>query len=90
MTSSGAQSDRVVAALYRFVLLDDFADLRAPLLEVCATAQLFLQAYRSGRLVPIASLGHTAALNGVLFQKQVFLFLGNLILEEVRQLALHR
>ena len=28
VTSSGAQSDRVVAALYRFVLLDDFADLK--------------------------------------------------------------
>ena len=38
MTSSGAQSDRVVAALYRFVLLDDFADLRAPLLDVCLQA----------------------------------------------------
>ena len=40
MTANGAQSDRVVAALYRFVLLDDFADLRAPLLDVCLEAEV--------------------------------------------------
>ena len=32
--------DRVVVALYRFVRLDDFALLRAPLLEVCQEAQV--------------------------------------------------
>jgi UPF0176 protein len=32
--------DRVVVALYRFVRLDDFALLRAPLLEVCQQAQV--------------------------------------------------
>ena len=29
------ESDQVVAALYRFVALDNFADLKPPLLAVC-------------------------------------------------------
>ena len=40
MTSDCGQPDRVVAALYRFVLLEDFADLRAPLLDVCIAAEV--------------------------------------------------
>lgn len=40
MNSPAEASDRVVAALYRFVRLDDFAALRSPLLEVCQRAQV--------------------------------------------------
>ena len=36
--SQESESDQVVAALYRFVALDDFADLKPPLLAVCAEA----------------------------------------------------
>ena len=32
------ESDQVVAALYRFVALDNFADLKPPLLAVCLEA----------------------------------------------------
>ena len=39
MTSSGQADDRVVAALYRFVTLEDFVELREPLLEVCLDAE---------------------------------------------------
>ena len=34
------ESDQVVAALYRFVELDDFADLKPPLLAVCLEAEV--------------------------------------------------
>lgn len=40
MTSRGQADDRVVAALYRFVTLDDFVELRQPLLEVCLDADI--------------------------------------------------
>lgn len=40
MTRAEAHSDRVVAALYRFVALDDYADLKAPLLDVCRQAEV--------------------------------------------------
>ena len=40
MNSDAEAADRVVAALYRFVRLDDYASLRAPLLEVCQRAQV--------------------------------------------------
>ena len=36
--SQESESDQVVAALYRFVALDDFADLKPPLLAVCLEA----------------------------------------------------
>ena len=32
------ESDQVVVALYRFVALDNFADLKPPLLSVCLEA----------------------------------------------------
>lgn len=38
--SSQLGDDRVVAALYRFVALDDFVDLKPPLLEVCLKARV--------------------------------------------------
>ena len=40
MTSSVQTDDRVVAALYRFVTLEDFVELREPLLEVCLDAEV--------------------------------------------------
>ena len=40
MTAEGAQGERVVVALYRFVKLEDFEQLKAPLLEICRRAGL--------------------------------------------------
>lgn len=40
MSVAGPQGERVVVALYRFVTLEDFEQLKAPLLEVCRQAEL--------------------------------------------------
>ena len=40
MTRVEPHADRVVAALYRFVTLENYADLKTPLLEVCRQAEV--------------------------------------------------
>ena len=40
MTVAGKSEDRLVVALYRFVSLEDFEQLKAPLLGVCQQAGL--------------------------------------------------
>lgn len=40
MTEAETQPERVVAALYRFVALDDYVDLKDPLLDACRQAEV--------------------------------------------------
>lgn len=40
MTAEKVKRERVVVALYRFVRLEDFEQLKAPLLEICRRAGL--------------------------------------------------